>query len=90
MRANNNEQLKKELVLSPNRALTKKGTKMNESSRFLTLTQAADFLNFKVSRIRYEVFLKRIPHMKIGRSIRFSEKDLITWVLNQKQEVKNG
>ena len=55
-------------------------------SRFLTLTEAAQYLNLKVSRMRYEVFHRSISYFKIGRSIRFDERDLIMWVANKKQE----
>ena len=57
----------------------------NENKQLLTIADAAVFLAFTQSRIRYEVFKKRIPFIKIGRSIRFDEKDLISWIMNQKQ-----
>lgn len=59
----------------------------NEDSKLLTVEQAAIQLNLKVSRVRYEVFKKTIPFYKIGRSIRFSEKDLANWLLAHKSEV---
>lgn len=55
----------------------------------MTIEEAAQYLNLKLSRMRYEVFNKTVPFFKIGRSIRFSEKDLIAWVLMQKQEPKD-
>lgn len=58
---------------------------MNKENKLLTLIEASELLNLKVSRLRYEVFHKRIPHFKIGRSIRFSENELISWVMSQKQ-----
>lgn len=58
--------------------------------KLMNVRQAADFLAMTESRVRYEIFHKRLPVIKIGRSIRFDEKDLITWVLNQKQGVKNA
>jgi excisionase family DNA binding protein len=66
---------------------------MTNENKFLTLLEAAQLLNLKTSRLRYEIFHKSIPHFKIGRSIRFSEKDLISWIMSQKQEpreVANG
>lgn len=56
--------------------------------RFLTLLEASQFLNLKVSRLRYEVFKKTVPFYKIGKSIMFSEKDLISWIMSKKQEPK--
>lgn len=67
-------------------------TPPNEN-RFLTVAEASRFLNLKVSRLRYEVFHKSVPFIKIGRSIRFAEKDLISWIMNKKnepKEVSNG
>ena len=58
--------------------------------KLLTLLEASERFNLKVSRLRYEVFHKKIPHYKIGRSIRFSETDLISWIMNQKQDSKGG
>ena len=60
------------------------------SEQLLTISEAAEFLNLKTSRLRYEVFQKGIPYYKIGRSIRFSEKDLISWVMSKKQTVLVG
>lgn len=70
--------------------LVKNNNILDNKDKFLTVLEAASFLNLKVSRLRYEVFHKNVPHFKIGRSIRFSEKDLIAWILNQKQEPKRG
>lgn len=46
----------------------------------LTMVEAAEFLKLSIGRIRYEVYLKRIPNYKIGRSIRFSKKALNKWL----------
>jgi excisionase family DNA binding protein len=56
-----------------------------QKDKILTLEQAANLLNLKVSRLRYEVFKKTIPFLKIGRNIRFSESDLISWLMEKKQ-----
>ena len=59
---------------------------MNEKyKKLLTINEAADLLAMSKSRVRYEIFHKRMPFFKIGRSIRFDEKDLITWIDNQKK-----
>lgn len=65
---------------------TRNALSLSNENKFLTLVEASHFLNLKKSRLRYEIFHKKIPHFKIGRSIRFSEKDLISWIMNQKQE----
>ena len=76
----------KEQVLEKRVPENQPGQKLLNENKFLTLLEASEFLNLKVSRLRYEVFKKAVPFFKIGRSIRFSEKDLISWVMNQKQE----
>lgn len=58
-------------------------------NKLLTIEEAAKMLNLKASRIRYEIFMKRINYFKIGRSIRFDEKELVLWALSQKREVVN-
>ena len=55
---------------------------MTEKQALLTCKQAAEYLNLPLSRIRYETFLKRIPHVKIGRSVRFIKEALDQWVQN--------
>ena len=39
--------------------------KKSVSTQFLTLEEAAQFLNLKVSRIRYEIFRQSIPFFKV-------------------------
>ncbi len=53
----------------------------------MTINEAAEYLHLQVSRLRYEVFIKRIPHIKIGRSIRFSQTQLDSWI---EANSKNG
>jgi len=52
---------------------------------FLNAQQAPDYLNLPISRIRYEVFRKRIPFIKIGATVRFSKPDLDQWIESQKK-----
>lgn len=63
---------------------------MKIENNLLTIKQAAEILNLKESRLRYEVFLHRIPFIKIGRSIRFEVEALNNWIQNKRVEVKNG
>jgi excisionase family DNA binding protein len=46
----------------------------------MTIEEAADFLNLKISKIRKDIFNKSIPHYKIGALIRFKKDELIKWV----------
>ena len=72
---------------------TNQNQTINESSNnklpLLTMAEASIFLNLKMSRLRYEIFQKRIPHFKIGRSIRFSEEELTKWVLEHRKQIEN-
>lgn len=54
---------------------------MNE--KLLTLNELHEVLNVKKSWIRYQIFKKNIPYKKIGRLIRFSEKEVQVWINNQ-------
>ena len=49
-------------------------------SKLLNIHEAAEFTGLKVQRLRYEVFLKRIPHIKLGRSVRFTKEQLDEWI----------
>lgn len=60
------------------------------SNKYLTIREASIFLNMKNSRLRYEIFKKRIPYYKIGKSIRFDQAELVIWVLNHKQGTNNA
>jgi excisionase family DNA binding protein len=47
--------------------------------RLLTPTDAADMLGFDVRTIQRYAAARRLPHVKIGRYIRFREEALIAW-----------
>lgn len=57
--------------------------------QLLTCKEAAAYLNLNESRIRYEVFLKRIPHIKIGRTVRFATEQLDNWISKYSVECVN-
>lgn len=57
---------------------------MTENIEILTLFEAANLLRLKVSRLRYLILKKEIPHLKIGRSIRFNKSELQTWIESKK------
>lgn len=48
--------------------------------QLLTIEEASEFLNLKVSKIRKDIFKKNIPHYKIGALIRFKKVELQKWV----------
>lgn len=41
---------------------------------------ACCFLNLKESMLRKLVFLKKVPHFKIGKNLRFKKSDLESWL----------
>lgn len=63
--------------------------KMSNQARFLTIKELSLLLNMKESRIRFEIFRKNIPYIKIGRSIRFEYDEIIQWTKSKRQEAKN-
>ena len=56
-------------------------------SKLLNISETAQHLGLSVQRLRYEVFLKRIPHIKLGRTVRFSVEQLNEWI---KSNSKSG
>lgn len=45
-------------------------------------------LRVPLSRIRYEVFKGTIPHIKIGRTVRFSPKSIEEWIKQKSRPIK--
>lgn len=53
---------------------------MYKEPELLTIDEAAQFLNVRVSNLRSAVFKKKIRYFKIGSLIRFNKADLIQWL----------
>jgi excisionase family DNA binding protein len=49
-------------------------------SELMTIEEAANFLNVKVSKLRREVFRRSIRYFKLGALIRFRKADLVRWI----------
>ena len=47
-----------------------------QTAKLLTVEQAADRLNLKPTTLYAWVYQRRIGHVKLGRALRFWEKDL--------------
>ena len=59
---------------------------MKLNSNLLTVKEAAELLNTKVSFIRSALFKKEIPFYRIGKKlIRFDRNELLNWI---KKEAK--
>jgi excisionase family DNA binding protein len=46
----------------------------------MTIEEASDFLNLKVSKLRRDVFMKAIPYYKFGALVRFKKEELLKWI----------
>lgn len=66
--------------------LTNQALSLN-SYDYLTVGQVAALLNLKISRLRYMVFTKQIPFIKIGASVRFSKAQITDWINSKSIEV---
>lgn len=51
-----------------------------ERDRFVTVTELADFLGVKESWVYGKVASKEIPHVHVGRYVRFVVSDVIAWL----------
>jgi excisionase family DNA binding protein len=54
----------------------------------LDVTAAAELLSVRPSWVYEAVRARRIPHLKIGRHVRFLRSDLEGWVLDQRQPAR--
>ena len=52
--------------------------------KMLSIEEVSRILDVKVSTIRAWCFSKKIPFFKVGRLVKFSEKQIIEW-LNKRQ-----
>ncbi|MBI2094935.1 MAG: helix-turn-helix domain-containing protein [Candidatus Omnitrophica bacterium] len=59
---------------------------MDENNRLLSCKDLAKFLGVSSWTIYGWVSQKRIPHVKIGRLVRFDEAEILGWL--EKQRVK--
>lgn len=59
-------------------------TRLFDNKPFLTITQLSDLLQVPVKTIRDWVYKRKIPFKRVGRLIRFYEKDIMTWI-NRKE-----
>lgn len=54
------------------------------SEKLLTIKQASELLQVKISWLRSMVFRKEIPYLKLGRLIRFKHEDLTSFINRSK------
>ena len=58
--------------------------------KLLTIEEAANYLNVKVSWIRQAIFRKEINHVKVGALIRFREEDLQSFIQSKMRHLNPG
>jgi excisionase family DNA binding protein len=54
----------------------------------LTAAEAATMLRIKESTLREHTRRGLVPHLRIGRLIRYDASDLVAWLETQKQPMK--
>ena len=57
------------------------------SERLLTAPDVAELLSVPVSWVREHTRSGRIPHVQLGRYVRYREETLLTWVAEQEASV---
>lgn len=48
--------------------------------KLLTIPEAADRLNVSVRNIRHQIYLRKLPIVKVGRLVRIDERDLDAFI----------
>lgn len=57
------------------------------SQSLMSIDEVANWLNLKISTVRYLVFVRRIPYLKLGKSIRFNRLDIEAWLDSNKSQL---
>jgi excisionase family DNA binding protein len=63
------------------------GKKMGSDVKFLTIEDVADMLQVTRTTV-YNLKKRGLPFIKIGKSIRFNQEDVIEWVMNNSRDPK--
>jgi len=58
---------------------------MNVNVKFLTIEDVADMLQVTRTTV-YNLKKKGLPYIKIGKNIRFSQDEVVSWVMNNARE----
>ena len=59
-----------------------------EGNRFLSAGELGEYLGVSESVLRNMANRKQIPHVKIGRTVRFDKEDIEKWIKERKTEVR--
>ncbi len=58
---------------------------VNVNVRFLTIEDVADMLQVTRTTV-YNLKKKGLPYIKIGKNIRFSQDEVVSWVMDNARE----
>ncbi|MBK8903131.1 MAG: helix-turn-helix domain-containing protein [Anaerolineaceae bacterium] len=56
---------------------------MNHLEPILTVSETAAYLKLSKSKVYLMVQKNQIPHLKMGKSVRIRERDLLAWIEEQ-------
>ncbi len=59
---------------------------MNETQRYLTLSQLLEIVPLKKSRVYYLVHTGGIPHFHVGRTLLFDREEIQSWLTSLKEQ----
>ena len=52
----------------------------NSTTSLMTYDDVAVYLNRSINTLRHDVQVRKIPHIKIGGSVRFKKGDIDSWL----------
>ena len=61
-------------------AVTERGLRRQRSPNLLTIEEAAERLSVSPRNIRHQIYLRRLPIVKVGRLVRIDERDLDAFI----------
>lgn len=50
--------------------------------QFMTIKEVCDWWKVKESWVRLKILSRELPHLKVGKHIRFKKKELTEWLKN--------
>lgn len=53
----------------------------------ITIEELSSMLRIKIGTLRSLCFQKKIPHVKIGRLVRFLRRDISKWIEERSQKI---
>jgi len=77
--------------VAPSRIVSEKGIVSGQISRekqLLSTSEASEFLGIKKNTLYEWIIQKKIPHIKVGRLVKFKREDLEAWLKRRTQEEK--